>query len=401
MKKISLLITLCSLWNLVIAQSAKEQLALANSADLITKDFFEEISFEDRFGYIIIPVKIGAKTYEYIFDTGGYNTLTSEIMNSNEIEKRFEVEIGSANKIKSTIGAAKIPGLSIGGVAFGNIGAFNFDFEESPQIKCYTNGGLLGKGVIKEAVWQINYEERKIVITDDLQKLQHLDNAIRIKVKLDKTFNPFIKAKVNGATIKFLLDFGFGGFISFTEDTGKNLASENPIVVSGEGSIGANGIDFENTYITPLQNFKLGKAEIKKPIAYYSKNNNYNLIGTDIVKYYIVTLNFKESELYLTPIADATREVEIKQSFGFDLNREGEKVYVSRIFEGLAAEKAGLQLNDVVLEMNGMILNEIPYCEFYSIVKKELDSKKSIQLKIKRKGENQLVEIFKTNLIGK
>ena len=50
-------------------QSAKEQLAIANSAKLVSKGFYEELPFQDKLGYFILKARIDTATYEYIFDT--------------------------------------------------------------------------------------------------------------------------------------------------------------------------------------------------------------------------------------------------------------------------------------------------------------------------------------------
>ena len=52
---------------------------------------------------ITIQVKIDTGSYEYIFDTGGYNTVTSKIMENANLPSLMEVEVGSSNKIKSKI----------------------------------------------------------------------------------------------------------------------------------------------------------------------------------------------------------------------------------------------------------------------------------------------------------
>lgn len=50
------------------AQSAKKILQIANSAQLNLSNFYEEIEFEDRNRYFVIPEKIGDAIYNYIFD---------------------------------------------------------------------------------------------------------------------------------------------------------------------------------------------------------------------------------------------------------------------------------------------------------------------------------------------
>lgn len=398
MRKIKLTIVILISVSLTYAQSAKEQLKLVNSVKLENTGFFQEIDFQDKFGYFIIPVKIGDDTYEYIFDTGGYNTLTSEIMDKNELPILMEVETGSSNQIKSKIILTKIPTVTIGGIDFKEIGAFNFDFEESPQIKCYTNGGLIGKSIIKESIWQINAQEKKIILTDKLDKLRNLENAIKIKVKFDKLFNPFINMDVNGTSKSFLLDFGYGGFISLTEKDGVSLESKETIEIIGEGSVSANGIINESQFIKNIENLNIGQIEFSNQLAYYSKSNNYNLIGTELTEHFIVTLNFKEKELYLTPL-NKNDEIDSQKSFGFDLNKKENTIYVSKIFKGLSAEKAGLKLNDVVIAMNDKEFNKSPYCEFYDYIRESLRKEKTIRLKIKRENKIENIEIVKSELM--
>ncbi|WP_025664726.1 PDZ domain-containing protein [Aquimarina megaterium] len=398
MRKIILTIVLLLSISFNYAQSAKEQLRLVNSVKLEDTGFFQEIDFQDKFGYLIIPVIIGNDIYEYIFDTGGYNTLTSKIMNKNKLPNLMEVETGSSNQIKSKITLTKIPSVTIGGIDFKEIGAFNFDFEKSPQINCYTNGGLIGKSIIKEAIWQINEQTKKIILTDNLDNLKNLKGAIKVKVKLDKLFNPFIKVKVNGEMKSFLLDFGYGGFISLTEKEGVHLESKEIIEIVGEGNVSANGILNESMFIKNIENLKIGQFEIPNQLAYYSKSNNFNLIGTGLTKHFIVTLNFKQKELYLKPI-QKTEKVKSEKSFGFDLNKNKNNIYVSKIFKNLSADKAGLKLNDIVVSINGKKLNGESYCDFYDFTRELLNKNQTIILLIKRKNKTHSIEIIKSDII--
>lgn len=379
------------------AQSAKEQLKLVNSIKLESTGFYQEIDYQDKFGYFIIPVKIGAITYDYIFDTGGFNTVTSEIMDKNGLARLMEVEVGSANKIKSQVILTKIPSLTIGGIDFKDIGAFNFDFEKAPQINCYTNGGLIGKSIIKEAVWQLNGQEKKIILIDDIDKLKNLKNAIKLKVKFDKLFNPFIKLKVNGEMKSFLLDFGYGGFISFTNSEGVKIKSKKTIEITGEVSVGANGAVNESMFIINIESLKFGDVELSDQHAYYAKSNNYNLIGTKITDHFIVTLNFKEKELYLTPI-QKTKSVPFQKSFGFDLNKKENTIYVSKMYKNQSADQSGLKLNDIVVSINGKDLSEKSYCDFYDATRAILKSDEAIVLQIKRENKIQEIKIVKSDL---
>jgi len=363
-------------------QTAKGQLSIVNSVKLVSKNFYDEIPFSDKLGYFTIQVKIDTGSYVYIFDTGGYNTITSKIMENANLPSLMEVEVGSSNKIKSKIKLSKIPLLQIGKAQFENVGVFNFDFSASPVINCYTNGGLIGKSVIGEAVWQIDYKKSVIRVSDNLANMPNLDNSEKIKIELDKTLNPFLKLTINGKEEKFMLDFGFGGLISLTEKTASSIKSANKLTIEGEGNIGANGVPNEKTYVNLLETLTIGKSELKNKVAYSSKSNNYNLLGSELTKYFIVTLNFKDKELILTPFADTENSFE---TFGFNINIDSNKIYVSKLFKELNAQKEGLLLFDEIIAVNGKQLNNLAaLCDRYFYVNNILRTEKEILLKIKR-----------------
>ena len=363
-------------------QTVKEQLSIANSVKLVSKNFYDEIPFSDKLGYFTIQVKIDTSSYVYIFDTGGYNTVTSKIMENAKLPSLMEVEVGSSNKIKSKIKLSKIPLLQIGKAQFENVGVFNFDFSSSPVINCYTNGGLIGKSVIREGVWQIDYKKSVIRLSDNILNMPNLDNSEKIKIELDKTLNPFLKIMINGKQEKFMLDFGYGGLLSLTEKTASSLKPNNILTIEGEGIISANGVVRENTYVTLLENIILGKSELKNKVAYYSKSNNYNVIGSELAKYFIVTLNFKDKELILTPYVEVENSYE---TFGFNINLDSSKIYVSKLFKKLNAQKEGLLLFDEIIAVNGKQLNNLAaLCDRYFYVNNVLRTEKEILLKIKR-----------------
>jgi hypothetical protein len=363
-------------------QTAKEQLSIVNSVKLVSKNFYDEIPFSDKLGYFTIQVKIDTGSYEYIFDTGGYNTVTSKIMENANLPSLMEVEVGSSNKIKSKIKLSKIPLLQIGKAQFENVGVFNFDFSSSPVINCYTDGGLIGKSVIGEGVWQIDYKKSVIRLSDNILNMPNLFNSEKIKIELDKTLNPFLKIMINGKQEKFMLDFGYGGLLSLTEKTASSLKPKNILTIEGEGVISANGVVRENTYVTLLESIIIGKSDLKNKVAYYSKSNNYNVIGSELAKYFIVTLNFKDRELILTPYDEVESSYE---TFGFNINLDSSKIYVSKLFKELNAQKEGLLLFDEIIAVNGKQLNNLAaLCDRYFYVNNILRTEKEILLKIKR-----------------
>lgn len=145
--------------------------------------------------------------------------------------------------------------------------------------------------------------------------------------------------------------------------------------------------------MTPLDRFEIGGAAIADQIAYYSASNNENLIGAELIKHFIVTLNFNEKELYLTPIPEAERPAPAR-TFGFDFNRNEAGIYVSKLFKGLSADQAGLELNDTVLSVNSEDLSGYSYCDFYFHIKGLMEGTRDIRLEVKRKDGVKSIAII-------
>jgi predicted aspartyl protease len=375
-------------------QSPKEQLKIANAANVVLTDFYQEISFTDRGGYFIIPVTIGSQTYDYIFDTGGYNTVTTDIMTKNMLPELMKVSVGSSNQIKSEIVLSKIPRLKVGDVQFTDVGVFNFDFNEAPVIKCYTNGGLLGKGVIKQAVWQIDYHNKIIRLADNLEKMPNLKNSVKLKVELDRVLNPFIQVEIDGRNQKFMLDFGYGGFISLTEKTANEYQFANSIETYGEGTIGANGVNKESMYVSRLKTVKIAGQSVANQVAFYSKSNNYNLIGSELARYFIVTLNFKEKELILTPFSETP--IDQFNSFGVDMNMNGKDIYISRLYKGLSGDVKGIKLNDILVSVDKLSVDTANLCDSFFKIRDMLYQADSLNMKVKRDNEEMEFKLKKS-----
>jgi predicted aspartyl protease len=375
-------------------QSPKEQLKIANAANVVLTDFYQEISFTDRGGYFIIPVTIGSQTYDYIFDTGGYNTVTTDIMTKNMLPELMKVSVGSSNQIKSEIVLSKIPRLKVGDVQFTDVGVFNFDFNEAPVIKCYTNGGLLGKGVIKQAVWQIDYHNKIIRLADNLEKMPNLKNSVKLKVELDRVLNPFIQVEIDGRNQKFMLDFGYGGFISLTEKTANEYQFANSIETYGEGTIGANGVNKESMYVSRLKTVKIAGQSVANQVAFYSKSNNYNLIGSELARYFIVTLNFKEKELILTPFSETP--IDQFNSFGVDMNMNGKDIYISRLYKGLSGDINGIKLNDTLVSVDKLSVDTANLCDSFFKIRDMLYQADSLNMKVKLDNEEMEFKLKKS-----
>ncbi|WP_306564709.1 aspartyl protease family protein [Flavobacterium lindanitolerans] len=379
----------------VCAQKPKEVLNWINTAPSENRNFYFEIPFSYRNDEIVIQVRIGNHTYDYIFDTGGYNNITDAIQGKNNFPILTRQTVGSSNKIKKEINIVKLDSLHIGSLAFHDLAALQMNFDESPTIKCTIDGGLIGASIIKNYIWQIDYPRKKIIVTDQIGKIANLQKAIKVPVTFNSRLMPYIEVRINGKKEKMMFDLGSSTLFSMTEKAAKKHDKENVCEIIGGGTEGGNGTIKESIYV-----MNSGKLEIKnlyysnKPILYTSSNNE-SLIGNPIIKDYIVTLNFKDDEMYFLPV-DTADEGWI--TYGFTLKYDNGKTKIATLLKGSTAEKAGLRIDDVVEGINGKKIDCQDFCmckKTYNIL---LEGKNEIVISLDKDGKTQQIRLEKQKI---
>ncbi len=377
------------------AQKPKEVLNWINTAQSDNKNFYFEIPFIYRNDEIVIQVRIGNQTYDYIFDTGGYNNITDAIQEKNNFPILTKQTVGSSNKIKKEINIVKLDSLHIGQLAFHDLAALQMNFDESPTIKCTIDGGLIGASIIKNYIWQIDYPRKKIIVTDQIGKITNLQKAVKVPVAFNNRLMPYVDVKISGKKEKMMFDLGSSTLFSITEKSAKKHGTENAFEITGGGTEGGNGTVKESIYV-----LNSGKVEIKnlyysnKPILYTSTNNE-SLIGNPIIKDYIVTLNFKDDEMYFLPI-ETPEEGWI--NYGFTLKYDNGKTKIATLLKRSLAEKEGLNVDDIIEEINGKKIDCQDFCECKKSYSALIEGKNEIVLQLNKEGKSQQIRLAKQKI---
>ncbi|WP_128544533.1 aspartyl protease family protein [Larkinella soli] len=374
-------------------------LSIVRAGEASRKTFYAEIPFQERMGNLLIPVTIGQETYNYIFDSGAHFSVTDSIRRLNHFNQKLTVQLGSANQLKSKVAVTRIDQLKTAGIAFKKVGAFVLDFDQAPRIRCLTHGGLFGSSLIRKYVWQIDYQRKKIIATDQFSKIHLPQNTIRIPVSLDKRGFPFIHLHVNGQSVRFLFDLGFGGLFSLTEGVARQLVRGPVIERTGVGSEGAHGSLQETMKIALLDSVRLNQLVWHKVPVSYAKSNNYPLVGGELAKYYLITMDFSHQALYLSPLENQPPRPEGFAHFGLSLTYRTGKVQVEAVYGSSPAQQAGLQVGDEITAIDGRPIRFSTFCECFFSSNALFATAKRIELTIRQGGSERTVELVKRRLL--
>lgn len=294
---------------------------IIDSGEVIQKDFIKKIKFDFIKNVIIIQVKINdRKKCKFIFDTGSKYVLVSKKLVDEFDLKTVDVPASMVKTSSDSIDSlAVIPSFStlekieLGDVSFRDMGAMVLDFSKMGQLNDLASDGFVGVNLMKKCLWQINYRDTIIIMTNDIGRLEHINDAF--KVNFTGQGIPQISATINDSIhIDLTFDTGFNGYIKISSNRllkviGKkgsgNIAERKEYRISD-----ASGEKIINTYPFNVKCIRLDQKIFNNiPIEVLTEDlensqqtkDNTGLIGNEFLKDFIVTLDWKDSVIYFSP----------------------------------------------------------------------------------------------------
>ncbi len=297
--------------------------------------------------------------------------------------------------------------IRLGEVVFKDIGAMVMrEDEENPFLQVLEDG-LIGANLLKCCVWQFNFQEMKIVMTDKIDKLDHLRNAIQIPFKpISVQQSPNIQVTLNDEdSIDVQFDTGSKGFLTFSSasllsqvDSGEAV----PIYRHSISPIKKTEKDIETYHLVQLKTFKLGEKTFHDlPVGVYriedEKEGARGSIGIEFMKHFVVTIDWPENQIYLTPIEDREMKHNIR-TFGLTYGYFDGAVRVASLYGGSDAEKKGIKIGDPVIEINGHRIDDLSGDQLREFLHGRLhfshDTDDSLSLIVLSEGTEKRVELF-------
>jgi hypothetical protein len=341
-------------------------LKLISGRKLSEVDFVDTFKFTitDNLLYVDAKINNSASSYRFVFDTYAVNLIRQNLadrlnLNVTELTGPF------AQQLERTMVAprmVKFDSIQLGNLAFQGHGGFIIKEDQNHDILAYLEDGILGANLMKHAIWQINFRESTIKVTDKISRLDFIDGAVKIPFKphsLQKS--PDVQVEVNGSGI-FELQFDTGSNKDLKLIT-DNLASYNvpgrrvKLTSISSLTMGEESTELTESYLTKLDSVRIGSKVFKDLPVEIFESADKSLIGKGqmgnaFMRHFIVTLDWFENVIYLYPRADNPIGKQ-KKSFGLTVGYRDNAVRIRSLYEGSEAEKRDLKIGDRVLSING------------------------------------------------
>jgi len=188
--------------------------------EVVQENFKTVIPFEMKNGLIILKVTIKNKIHDFILDTGATNVVSKELAKELQLNTLDSVKVNDIYNESQALKYAKLDKVTIGDVDFIETVTLISDFKEIPTWSCLGVDGFIGSNLMKNAIWDFDFEKKIITITNDESKLNLPEDVIENKLFIGYGGLPSIMTKMNDRKVwNVTVDFGFnGGWYLWTEE---------------------------------------------------------------------------------------------------------------------------------------------------------------------------------------
>ncbi|GAA4810493.1 aspartyl protease family protein [Litoribaculum gwangyangense] len=362
------------------------------------KNYYTEIKYEDVNGKIIIPIAIEGKIYRFLFDTGAPNLISKNLWETITSKSAKTISVSDANDKEQQMEIVKIPKLTIGDLSFKNTTALVFNGENNILFNCFNIQGIIGSNLLRKSIVQIQSKTNLLILTNDSKKLNLNKDYASNLILVGKQSSPYISINLNGeetGSENVLFDTGASGLYDLCKRN-YNILKQKKIaeVIStsnGSSTIGLFGIANNNDqYLLKIPELKINNQVFKNVVTETGDDNN-SRIGSDILNYGTVTLNFIKKIFYF----EAFEPVNVldEKLLGFTPTIENNKLVVGFVWND--SLKENIKFGDEIIEVNEIDIQSQNICDF---INKKSIFKNNDTLNIvfkNNKGETYKLEIIK------
>lgn len=358
------------------------------------KNYFEEISYESVYDKVVIPVVINGKEFRFLLDTGAPNVISKKVLEELDLVNTKKINVSDANNLEQSMQAVEIPKIKIGNLTFENQVALVYDLENHNILSCFKIDGFIGSNLLKKSILKISKADQKIIITDQIKKLNPSKKPTKIKI-IGNQKSPYIEFRFSGKNKEIvsdmvLIDTGMDGFYEMSNRANKIFEEYKVFEViakaNGVNSLGLFGAGNPTPQnLLKVETAVLNSTKIKNLIINTTDDNN-SRIGLDFLNYGDLIIDFKNKKAYFESEDTITLESLVPK---YATIVQDNKYVVGLVWDEELAKH--MSFGDEIISIDSYKINEMSFCEILKL-KKEWKNKSNYSLTIKNK-ENKITTI--------
>jgi len=356
-----------------------------NVCEVQQENFKTTIPFNYVKNWIIVKVRFGVsdKEYDFIVDTGSPTVFSDSLIREVGHENFSKIAVitdTSSHAFNDYV--VTTDDLNLGGISFNHVGALVVNNSEFGMLNCISPYGIIGYNILQVGIYQIDYLNNQITITDQLDSLRNVGTIQWVNYTTISQETPVIRASLNDSiSLNLTFDTGYSGFITLSS---QKLFEKLNICCQDQTARYHTipTIKITRTHETESYEKLLFKGatlsvdsiEVKDiivPVSNTPESPSSNLIGNKFFEHFLLTLDYRNKRVGFTPNGKRFHPEE-STGFGFSFSPEGYTLIITSVYVGTEAEKIGLQPGDTIHSINDLVISELNTSDFCQIFRNEI-----------------------------
>lgn len=371
-------------------------------------NYYTQIPFAYYHNLIFVEVEIQGEKYNFFLDTGAEISVVGQhIIDKMAYGLITSSKVSSTSSTKRKYEFIELPKISIGSVDFENIGAITADFSHFKMILgCEDIDGIIGNNMMRKAIWQIDYTNKTLLLTDDFEKLIVSPEAAEIVMNSNDLGNVHFDVEIDGVKSKFTFDTGFTGKIKSDKQFLDKLILNNEGLAytkeSGITGININEVREGSTYNALVSKIDMEGLIVNDQIIDIQPLGS-SLVGNKFFENYIMTLDWETDRLFL----DLTTEIVADTLWGFGLglspNYFTNKIEVFNLQDDYPLDEP-VSLGSEITRINNTDVadfNTAELCDYWEQEKESIRNNKTLKLLLLDNGVSKEVVLTRKALLPK
>ncbi|NOY49527.1 MAG: hypothetical protein GXO88_03035 [Chlorobi bacterium] len=337
--------------------------------------FYGKTKFELIDNRIIVFSAINGHTYRFLIDTHSPCLLYDYVLEDLRLDILDKSPTMGESFLTSFLKPIfpKIDTFSIGNVSFFGIGAMLMKSDSTNPLNDMGIDGVIGSNLMKNCIWQFDFSDSTLVLSDEILNFKNIDGAYQIKFHPTPVqASPIITTIIGSDSILTEFDTGNNGFINALSPTISNkISSGKTVALSMKLDITVDRKDadgIETHYYVLLDSMQMGEQMFYTlPIVAYNPSYGQTMgkgsVGVGFLKHFVSTIDWNDKVIYLMPAKLDKPLPHNKDTFGFTYGFKKGSFQVQSILSGSTAETLGLEIGDKILSINGYDVSQLTICK--------------------------------------
>ena len=313
--------------------------------------FYQEIPYETIRNKIIIQADVEGIKGKYLFDTGAPVCITHSRMKKGTEKKAIRQAVKDAHNNDAVYQRVTLESVQLGSIGFGKVQALVFD--EGNPLEYFGIDGIIGSSLFPDIVVRLDPRRKILVLASDTGRMK-LNPQHATDMEKDQQNIPYIIIDFkNGLKEEVMFDTGTSAFYEMSKPIYHYLDTAQGIVTRSKGfgasGMGVNGMEkAEDKYRVQINHLHIGAGKFKNVVT-ETVNAFSSRIGTGLLEYGSVTLDFPENKFYFTP--DDTTAVDLNhKDWNVNVIVSGDSLIAGCIWQSMEGR---LQAGEKVVAING------------------------------------------------